>query len=144
MENLEHIQFLLDEIVFDEGEADYLDMEQAVEEFLKIDAPRSVVPLLFRWFEKNRDKELGTPGPFVHFIEKELDYLPELISSLERLPSSHVLWMANRIANSEIEPERINYWIRVFEEVIKHPLTKDSSKEQAQSFIEHQAKRLDI
>lgn len=54
----------------------------------------------FRFIERNAEADLGTPGPLVHFLERFYPrYCARLVESVERRPTSHTLWMLNRILN---------------------------------------------
>jgi len=134
MKTLADVQAKLDQVVFDEyGDADYIAMNEIVVLIRQLSNPRQAVPLLIQWFEAHGKYNLGTPGPFVHFIEERLDYFELLEASLVSRPTSHTTWMANRIANSG--PDRASYWVAVLEQVTTHPLADVACKEAAQSFI---------
>lgn len=62
----------------------------------------AVDPVL-RFMEAHPDWNFGTPGPLVHFVERfhGQGYERELIASVERQPTSHTLWMLNRLINGE-------------------------------------------
>ena len=53
-------------------------------------------------FERNPDADLGSPGPIVHCIETVpmADTIPLLAQSLERVPTTMTLWMAERCLRS--------------------------------------------
>jgi hypothetical protein len=67
------------------------------------DHPNGVqaVGLLLLLLERNQHLEWGTPGDVVHAVEQFLGrgYEPLLLESLRRAPTSHTLWMANRLVN---------------------------------------------
>jgi hypothetical protein len=54
---------------------------------------------VFRFMEANGDRELGAPGPLVHFIEGVPGFERALLRSLERAPTTHTVWMLNRMIN---------------------------------------------
>lgn len=58
----------------------------------------------FRVFERHPLCYFGSPGPLVHWLERSYPkYVDSLVSSMERRPTEHTLWMANRILNANIE-----------------------------------------
>lgn len=61
----------------------------------------AAVSLLLRLLETNPEVEWGSPGPVVHAVEKffRKGYEPLLLESVTRAPTSHTLWMVNRLAN---------------------------------------------
>src|SRR4051794_39753514 len=60
----------------------------------------SVEPIL-RFMEDHPDLDYGMPGPLVHFAERfhRKGYESKLVESVERKPTSHTLWMLNRLTN---------------------------------------------
>jgi hypothetical protein len=57
--------------------------------------------------EDHSDLDFGTPGPLVHFVEcfHRKGYESKLVESVERKPTSHTLWMLNRLINGTDEGE---------------------------------------
>ena len=53
-------------------------------------------------FERNPDADLGSPGPIVHCVETAgMDvFVPHLVSSIRRAPTTMTLWMAERCLRS--------------------------------------------
>lgn len=142
MEDLRRIQTLIAAIPFEDNEADRAAMDDVVEHARKLDDPRRVVPMLFRWMEQHGHRDLGSPGPFVHFIEEDMDYMPGLEASLSAKPIAMTVWMANRIANAETEAAEIRRWIRLLEPVLSHPDADAQCRDDARDFIDHQSARL--
>ena len=142
MESLKHIQQLIDSISLSDGEADQLEMGAVIDAVRALDRPREVLPMLFRWFEVNCQFDLGSPGPFVHYIEEQLDYLSALESSWSRKPTHITAWMINRIANSETSSDQINQWISLLQQASTHPQADELCREEASDFIAHQYRRL--
>ena len=142
MESLDHIQQLIDSIPFPDDEADRFAMYAAIDAVRALDRPRTVIPMLFRWFEKNSQYDLGSPGPFVHYIEEQMDYIPALESSWTRKPTQVTAWMVNRIANSETSPDRINHWVGLLQQASTHPQADELCREVAGGFVAHQHRRL--
>jgi hypothetical protein len=141
MENLNNIQKLIEPI---HDETDLTAMDEVVDAIRTLADPRQAVPLLFCWMEKNERFDIGSPGPFVHFIEEEMDYLPELEASLSSKPTYMTAWMTNRIANAETDPVKIKKWIILLEQALSHPDADDQCRDDARHFIQHQSGRLVI
>lgn len=60
----------------------------------------------FHFIERNAHADLGSPGPLVHFIERHYPrYCRHLVESVERHPTTHTLWMLNRILNGRPSDE---------------------------------------
>lgn len=73
---------------------------------------RKAVAAIFRFFEVHSDKDLGSPGPLVHFLEEENDYLSELEKSVLRKPTDLTVWMINRIMNGADSQYR-KHWLAI-------------------------------
>ncbi|MFC6186036.1 hypothetical protein [Pseudoxanthomonas japonensis] len=142
MESLDEIQQLIASISFPDDEADRIAMNSVIDAVRALDRPRTAIPMLFCWFEANSQYDLGSPGPFVHFIEEQMDYLPALESSWSRKPTPITAWMINRIANSETSSDRINHWIGLLQQASTHPQADDLCREDAVGFVLHQHGRL--
>lgn len=78
-------------------------LRELCEELAGSDEPALAVEPVLRFMEANRHRELGMPGPLVHFLEKVPGYDKELIRSLERTPTQHTVWMLNRLINAADE-----------------------------------------
>lgn len=111
MRQISEIQKMLSEIPFSSGEADRQAMYSVADEIRQLEHPRAFVPQLFQWLETNSQFDLGSPGPFVHFIEEELDYFDLLVASINRKPTDVTVWMVNRIANSKTDANDLAYWV---------------------------------
>jgi hypothetical protein len=91
----------LDDLDFARGDSS---AEERLYELVKLleheEAPSSVFPAIFRFFERNEGVEIGNPGPLVHFLEQFYpEYLKLLVESVRRRPVEHTVWMVNRILN---------------------------------------------
>ena len=141
MDRLSHIQRMLDTIPFEGDEAEPGAMESVIVAVRQLEEPRAAVPMLLRWFEANGEYDLGNPGPFVHFIEEQLDYIPALEESLATRPTYLTVWMANRVANGEADPVKIGCWVNILRNVVQHSSADGRCKERAESFAIRQASR---
>lgn len=133
---------MLEKIQFESDEADREAMYAVIDELRKVEHPRKFVFHIFKWFEKKSQYDLGSPSPFVHFIEEEFDYFDALVESIHRKPTGITVWMANRIANRKNERHEITFWIDVLKVASAHSFADDSTVESAREFAEHQTVRL--
>jgi hypothetical protein len=60
----------------------------------------AVEPIL-KFMEEHSDMDFGMPGALVHFVERfhQHGYEDKLIESIKRKPTSHTIWMLNRVIN---------------------------------------------
>ncbi|MBI1835001.1 MAG: hypothetical protein HYR92_04470 [Burkholderiales bacterium] len=142
MRQISKIQQMLNEIQFESDEADREAMYSVVDELHKLEHPRKFLPQIFQWLEENSKYDLGSPGPFGHFIEEESDYLDFLFESLQRKPTDITVWLANRIANSKNDQSEIASWIEHLKATSVHSLADESTIESALDFVAHQSARL--
>lgn len=129
----------LKNIQFDEyGEADMEALYDFVDRLEVLPNKREAIPNILRFIEGSFDKELGSPGPLVHFIEEEDDYYDLLKASLNRKPTVLTVWMANRIINGAAEPEK-REWLLSLESAAKSEYADDIAKDEAKRYLESQA-----
>ncbi|WP_196161285.1 hypothetical protein [Reinekea sp. G2M2-21] len=100
---------------------------------------RKAIPAIFRFFETHSDKDLGSPGPLVHFLEEESDYHIELEQSVLRKPTVLTVWMINRLMNA-VPPTVREHWLTILTEVVEHPNADVETIESAKDFIAYQSK----
>ncbi|MDH3997653.1 MAG: hypothetical protein OET90_02335 [Desulfuromonadales bacterium] len=131
------LQKLLDDIAIYDGEVDNQGMYDVVSALKESDQQRTAVPFLFKWFEQHLDDEVGSPGPFVHFIEESPDYHETLLASLKRCPAPITVWMANRLANGT-EGEDRERWLDAMKGVAADLKASVVAKQTAREFIAFQ------
>ncbi len=96
---------LRDLLAADPGDRDLAEVRKLCGELRQCaDEALAVEPVL-RMIEGNRHRDLGAPGPFVHFLEGVPGYEKSLLESLERMPTQHTVWMLNRMINAAGEDE---------------------------------------
>ena len=125
-------------------EGQEIDMEQLycfADALEKLPNKREAVPAIFRFFEANSDKFLGSPGPLVHFLEEENDYLIELEKSVLRKPTDFTVWIINRIINGA-EPKDRERWFAIMATVISHSEADEEAIQSAKEFIEYQSEKI--
>lgn len=96
----------------------------------------AVEPIL-RLMERNEDADFGTPGPFVHFVETfyRSGYEDKLLESIRRKPTSHTLWMLNRIVNDVRGKQKILY-IAAMKDAAKRKDASKQARDLARVFLE--------
>ena len=102
---------------------------------------RDAVPAIFRFLEFHSDKDLGSPGPLVHFLEKEEGYTIELEKSVFRKPTNLTLWMINRIIHGNVSNDR-EHWLAILAKVVNHPKADAETIQFAKEFIEYQSAKI--
>jgi len=95
------------------------------------------VRVILEFMEENPAIDFGSPGSLVHFIEKFYGrgYEAELIASINRKPTSHTVWMLNRIINGTkeaVDRERLIDILRMAE---SHPASDTEARQQAADFL---------
>jgi len=128
----------LKKVKFDEyDEADMEMLYDFIDCVEKLPNKRDAIPPIFSFMEEYHDKELGSPGPLVHFIEEENDYHEVLKESLNRKPTVLTLWMVNRIINGVPEAEKLE-WLSTLELVSSNELADEIAKGEAARYLEYQ------
>ncbi|MET3195176.1 hypothetical protein [Gottfriedia sp. OAE603] len=102
---------------------DFVDIAYEITEEIEgyEEAIDAVDPILLL-IEQNPNIDFGSPGPLVHFVEQFFGkgYEQKLVQSIQRCPTSHTVWMLNRIING-VEGEGKIYYIDILQNVLKHP-----------------------
>ena len=131
-----NFEFELNKVKFDDfGEADMDMLYEFVELLESHEDNRDSIPFIFKFIENNFDKDIGSPGPLIHFLELSNDYQEELEKSIIRQPAGITLWMVNRIINSVPELEK-STWISLLESVSINQSVNETLRAEALDFIE--------
>ena len=94
---------------------------------------------IFKFTENCQDADIGSPGPFVHLIEKHYpDYVPELLESIKTKPTSSSVHMLNRILNSELTAEDRKNYLVLLKLASQNEAASEIVREEAIAFYEHQ------
>lgn len=101
------------------------------------DSATAVEPVL-RFIERNAERDLGAPGPLVHFIETVSGYEEALLQSLQRLPTDLTVWMLNRILNVAEDEQRSRY-LELMRSIAGDSAVNRDARDAALSFLRHQA-----
>lgn len=101
------------------------------------------VAQILRFMESKPTADFGSPGALVHFMERfyRQGYEEQLEASLSRRPTSHTVWMLNRIANGAQNPNEHDRLIRLFQGVLEHPLADEDARSSALDFLDFQSQQ---
>ena len=97
----------------------------------------AVVPIL-QFMEGNPSLDYGMPGPLVHFLEEFLGkgYEQKLTQSIDRRPTSHTVWMLNRVINGTKSPEEKKHLIELLRKASTNPTTDIDARSIATRFLD--------
>ena len=135
------ISEILDEISqisFEYDEADNGQMYEICDHIEKLENPREILPHLFSWFEKFSEYDVGSPGPFVHFIEERNDYHEFLLESILRKPTIITLWMVNRLVNGAKNDGDREKWLQVLKDCCANHLADEDIRQSATEYLTYQ------
>lgn len=65
--------------------------------------PRQSIRTILAFMEENPETDFGSPGNLVHYMEGLLGhgYEEALLTSVKKQPTTHTVWMLNRLANGK-------------------------------------------
>ena len=94
---------------------------------------QAVEPLL-QLMERHPLSDFGMPGSIVHFVEKfyKRGYEQLLISSVERRPTMHTVWMLNRVKNGE---ENQQEYIEILNAIFHNEDVEEEIRNSARDFL---------
>ncbi|MCM1127526.1 MAG: hypothetical protein NC429_13775 [Lachnospiraceae bacterium] len=97
------------------------------------------VKIILEFIEENPDTDFGFPGPAVHFMEQfyKNGYEKMLLESLNRRPTSHAVWMLNRIINDPQLEEKEKY-LTVLEKLLQRDDIAENLREEIRGFLKYQ------
>lgn len=99
--------------------------------------PVTHIRTILRFMEQHDAIDFGSPGPLVHWMERG-EHLPELLASLRRQPTTHTVWMPNRVLNATTDERARSQYPLAMTEAAAHPLATASTKEECARFLEFQ------
>jgi hypothetical protein len=96
----------------------------------------SVEPVL-RMMEAHPDWNFGMPGAFVHYVERfyKKGYESVLVDSLNRRPTSHTVWMLNRLVNGEKDVDRKRGYVALLAGIAQEPAHGAAVQARAADFL---------
>lgn len=115
---------------------DFLEFaEEKTEELNSLENSNEAIEPILTLMENNPNTDFGMPGPLVHFVEQyyKHGYEETLISSLRKTPTSHTLWMLNRIING-LQGDIKNQFIVELKEITERPDIDDLTRNSAREF----------
>ncbi|WLD93782.1 hypothetical protein [Alkalihalobacillus sp. AL-G] len=116
---------------------DFIDIAYDVTEEIESyeNAFDAIEPIL-KLVEQNPEVDFGSPGPLVHFVEQFHGnfYEEKLVQSIQRYPTSHTLWMLNRIINGS-QGEQKKYYLNVLQNVLNSPNVSNQVSSLAKEFL---------
>jgi hypothetical protein len=99
-----------------------------------------VLAEIFRFYEKHPDIELGNPGPLVTLMENSgINYVPELLTSLESSPTYVTVNTLARIINTDIDDADKVRFVAIIEAIAKSTDGNESAIATAKEYLEHRA-----
>jgi hypothetical protein len=129
---------------FDPSTGDYMErLVKLTDEIRDCGADSALNYALYKLLEKHPDVDFGCPGPIVHTLETNGNYVAELPYSVARRPTYLNVWMVNRLLNSKLSTKDRNTWERVLQGVLINPRASDSVKNDVERFLEFQASKPD-
>jgi hypothetical protein len=112
--------------------------ESIVDSLTEEEAGLESVSVILKFMEEYPAFDFGTPGPLVHFIEKFYGrgYEAELFASIARRPTTHTLWLLNRIINGTKQAADRARLITILRQAEGHPLADAQAKRIAAHFLQ--------
>ena len=118
---------------------DFISEAASITESLKEEgAGLESVSVILKFMEEHPAFDFGTPGPLVHFVEKLYGrgYEAELLASIARKPTSHTVWLLNRIINGTKQAADRERLINALRQAESHPASDTQAKHQATHFLQ--------
>ena len=87
--------------------------------------------------EEHPQIDFGAPGPLVHWLERfyKQGYENLLLDSVCRQPTSHTVWMLNRIINGTKNNEERVKFVKALKEASEHHKADDATRKVALRFL---------
>lgn len=118
---------------------DFYETNEVIEKMKQEDNAFEYLPFIFDIMETNPELDYGMPGPVVHFMESyyRKGYEELLLKSVQKMPTSHTVWMLNRVIN---DPELSNrkMYIEVLESALNRKDISQTVRTDIEKFLEYQ------
>ena len=113
---------------------DFYETNEVLEKIKQESNAFEYLPFIFSVMEENPELDYGMPGPIVHFMESYYGKGDEgmLLRSVQNIPTSHTVWMLNRVIN---DPKLCNREIYI--EVLKSSLNRNDISQPVRTDIEN-------
>jgi hypothetical protein len=118
--------------------SDFLLEATSVTESLKGEgAGLESVSVILKFMEDHPVFDFGAPGPLAHFVETFYGqgYEAELLASIARKPTSHTVWLLNRVINGTKQTADRERLINALRQAESHPASDPQAKHQAEHFL---------
>lgn len=127
------LQRIVDDIEFAEK------TEDLTESWIGAGLDIAAVESILKFMEDNGSLDYGMPGPLVHYVEQYFGkgYETLLVQSVSRTPTTHTLWMLNRLINGTKDVAAREAYIRVLE-IAQSTATEPSVADAAKHFLKVQ------
>ena len=117
-----------------------LELDELVAQFSPSNSNDDAFRSAFRFFERHATCDLGSPGPLVHWLEKSFPrYVDALLESINRRPTEHTLWMANRILNASVNEQTRSALVDALKSASLRTDVELSTRTSATDFLNAQA-----
>ena len=113
---------------------DFYETNEVLEKIKQESNAFEYLPFIFSVMEENPELDYGMPGPIVHFMESYYGkgYEGMLLRSVQNIPTSHTVWMLNRVIN---DPKLCNREIYI--EMLKSSLNRNDISQPVRTDIEN-------
>lgn len=113
---------------------DFYKTNEVIEKIKQESNAFEYLPFIFSVMETNPGLDYGMPGPVVHFMENyyKNGYEEILLRSVQNMPTSHTVWMLNRVIN---DPKLGNR--EMYIEVLKSLLDRNDISQFVRTDIEN-------
>lgn len=113
---------------------DFYKTNEVIEKIKQESNAFEYLPFIFSVMETNPELDYGMPGPVVHFMESyyKNGYEEILLRSVQNMPTSHTVWMLNRVIN---DPKLGNR--EMYIEVLKSLLDRNDISQFVRTDIEN-------
>ena len=114
-----------------------VDIEELVDDLQAVDFELEDLACILRIMERHERFDFGAPGALVHLLERfyKRGYEELLLESIARKPTSHTVWMLNRVINGIKNSKNLVKYIRVMRDVSDDTMVDDAARKAAQHFL---------
>lgn len=118
---------------------DFYETNEVIEKIKQESNAFEYLPFIFNVMETNPELDYGMPGPIVHFMESyyRKGYEEMLLRSVQNIPTSHTVWMLNRVINDPKLSNREMY-IDVLKALLKRNDISQSVRTDIEIFLKYQ------
>nr|WP_318000911.1 hypothetical protein [uncultured Faecalibacillus sp.] len=124
------------ELCIEDDEITY-EFNDLIEKISDLNLGLSSIEPLLHFIEKHPLIDFGFPGEIVHYLEKfyKQGYEEKLISSLNRKPTRHTVFMLNRLINGTTHKED---YLLLMNDIVHRNDVEQEIKDDVQEFLDFQ------